>query len=298
MKRPLLIASTLLTLTSAAFAQQRDMSAVPIDVKNVSGSVYMLVGAGGNVGFSAGDDGVVIIDDQFAPLAPRIREAIQKVSAKPIRFVLNTHLHGDHTGGNPYFSELAPIAAHENVRRRLLTQIDDPKRGVTAKTLPMLTYGEGISIHMNGEEVRVMHFPSGHTDGDSMVYFTRSNVLHMGDDFFNGRFPFIDLSSGGSVDGAISAVEKVLGMMPADVKIIPGHGALATTADLRTYLQMLRDTSRIVRAGVAEGKTAAQLKEAKVLSAFDKYSWDFISADRFIDTLVQDASTRKTVTKK
>lgn len=286
MKR-VLVAATLLVAASA-FAQQ-DLSQAEIRVENVAGPVYMLTGAGGNIGFTAGADGIVVIDDQFAPLAPRLQEAIEKVAKQPFRFILNTHFHGDHTGSNAHFAQLAPIVAHTNVRKRLESQLGDEKSGVTPKSLPMMTYEDGVSIYVNGEEVRVIHMPPGHTDGDSIVWFTKSNVVHMGDDFFNGMFPFVDLDSGGSVDGMLTAVERVIKMVPADAKVIPGHGPLSDIAGLRTFAAMLRDTSSIVRAGLRSGKSAQQLKDAKVLAKYDSWASRFVPVDRFIDTIVRDS---------
>src|SRR5438067_1382063 len=172
---------------ASAFAQQQDFSKVEIKVTKVAGTVYMLEGSGGNIGVSVGDDGIVIVDDQFAPLAPKIRAALKGITDKPIRFILNTHYHGDHTGGNVEFSK------------------------------------DGPTVHVNGEDIRAIHMPAGHTDGDSVIWFTQSNVVHMGDDFFNGTFPFVDLDNGGSVRGMASSVESVVAQIRNDTKIIPGH---------------------------------------------------------------------------
>jgi glyoxylase-like metal-dependent hydrolase (beta-lactamase superfamily II) len=289
MKSP---AALVLFLAATPLLAQRDFSATKIEVQNISGPVYMLTGAGGNIGFSSGDDGIVIIDDQFAPLAPRLQEAIEKVAKQPFRFILNTHFHGDHTGSNAHFAQLAPIVAHSNVRKRLEGQLGDAESGVTPKSLPMVTYEDGVSIFMNGEEVRVIHMPPGHTDSDSIVWFTKSNVVHMGDDFFQGHFPYIDLESGGRVDGMIAAIDRVVSLVPANTKVIPGHGALSDVPALKAYATMLRETSAIVRKGLRAGKSAQQLKDEKALAAYDAFSWEFVSSDGFIDTLVKDAGTK------
>lgn len=278
-----------LLIVCSAMAQKRDISKAPIDVKNVAGNVYMLTGAGGNIGFSAGPDGIVLIDDQFAPLSARIREAIQKVSTQPFRFVLNTHFHGDHTGGNATFAQLAPIVAQTNVRKRLESEIGQKDSETTVKSLPLLTYEDGVSIWINGEEVKVIHVPPSHTDGDSIVWFTKSNVVHMGDDFFNGRYPFIDLESGGHVDGYVAAIDKVVAMVPADAKVIPGHGALGTIADLKSFANMIRETTAIVRAGLKAGKTVEQMQQEKVLAKFDSFDGGFIKANDFIETIAKDS---------
>src|SRR5262249_5353495 len=189
-----------------AWAQQ-DFDKVQIKVTKVAGTVYMLEGSGGNIGVSVGEDGILIVDDQFAPLVPKIQAALKGISDKPVKFVLNTHWHGDHTGGNEKLGALAPIIAHTNVRKRLgseSTTRTGQKRPPSPKAaLPVITFDDRLTVHLNGEDIRAIHFPSGHTDGDAIIFFTQSNVVHMGDDFFSGQFPFIDLQSGGTVKGYI-----------------------------------------------------------------------------------------------
>ena len=276
-------------LASLAGAQP-DWGKVEIKAQKVSGSVYMLTGQGGNIGVSVGEDGVLIVDDQFAPLAAKIQAAIKGITDKPIKYVLNTHFHGDHTGGNPEFGKNSTIVAHENVRRRLLLPPTNPAQPTMTKAgLPVITFNDRVSVHFNGEDIRAFHAPQGHTDGDSLIYFTQSNVVHMGDDFFNGGFPYIDLGSGGSVRGYAAAVEKAISQFPADAKVIPGHGPLSGIEDLKKFAAVIRDCISIVESNLKSGKTAADMKKAKVLDT--KYaSWGtgFISSDRFIDTLVQD----------
>lgn len=209
MRRATLI--LLLFAVLPVFAQQ-DFSKVQIKVQKVSGTVYMLEGAGGNIGASVGDDGIVIVDDQYLPLADKIEAALQGISNKPIKFVLNTHWHGDHTGGNPHFGEKAPIIAQENVRKRLSSggkTMFGETPPAPKVALPIITFENSVSVHLNGEDIRAIHVPHGHTDGDSVIFFPQSNVVHMGDDFFNGgMFPFIDIASGGSVLGMIAGGEK------------------------------------------------------------------------------------------
>lgn len=244
---------TTLTLTA-----QRDFSQVEIKAIPVSGTVSMLEGAGGNIGVSAGPDGVLIVDDQFAPLAEKIAAKLKELNPAAPRFVLNTHWHADHTGGNAYFGERgANIIAHANVRKRLSEKSD-----VKPAELPVLTYEHGASVFFNGEEIRVMALPPGHTDGDSFVFFTGANVLHLGDQFFNGRFPFIDLGSGGDVAGYLRNVEFALTVAKPDTKIIPGHGPLATVDDLKKFRDMLVETTGLVRTAIASGKTLAEVKAA------------------------------------
>ncbi len=281
-----------------AAAQQQDFSKVQIKVTKVAGTVYMLEGAGGNIGVSVGEDGIVLVDDQFAPLAPRIKEALKGITDKPLRFVLNTHWHGDHTGSNAQFGAEAPIIAQENVRKRLKEGAANVAgRSVPPapkEALPVVTFNDRASVHLNGEDIRAIHFPSGHTDGDSVIFFTQSNVVHMGDDFFSGRFPFIDLNSGGSVRGYTAAVEKILSQLPADAKIIPGHGPLSGPAELRAFANMLRETTAAVEKGIKAGKSLDQLKQEKVLQPWSKWAWEFINLDRFTEILYNDLSGKKT----
>jgi cyclase len=271
------------------FAQGQDFSKVEMKVQKVAGTVYMLEGAGGNIGASVGDDGIVMVDDEFLPLAEKIEAALKGITDKPVKVVLNTHWHGDHTGGNPHFGEKAPIVAQENVRKRLVTggktRFGETKPAEKS-ALPIITFEDTVSVHLNGEDIRAIHFPHGHTDGDSVIFFTQSNVVHMGDDFFNGgMFPFIDIDSGGSVQGMIAGDEKVLAEVPDDVKIIPGHGPLATKADLRKFVDVLKETSAAVEAGIKKGKTLPQLKQEKVLAKWDSWGQSFIKTDTFIEIL-------------
>ena len=289
-----------LLLAASAFAQ-RDFSTVEVKAEKVAGSVYMLVGAGGNIGVSVGEDGIVIIDDQYAPLAPKIEAALKTITDKPVRFILNTHYHGDHTGGNEHFGKSAPIVAHENVRKRLASGTSvrgntNPPRPKEA--LPVLTFNDSVTIHLNGEEVKAVHMPHGHTDGDSVIWFTKSNVVHMGDDYFNANFPFVDRENGGSVKGLIANIEKVLATVPDDVKIIPGHGPLSDKAGLRKFGEMLKATTAAVQSGIKAGKTLEQLQQEKVLAAWDAWGTGFIKNDFWIETIFKELSTSRTSSKK
>jgi glyoxylase-like metal-dependent hydrolase (beta-lactamase superfamily II) len=271
------------------FGQGQDFSKVEMKVEKVAGTVYMLQGAGGNIGASVGDDGIVIVDDEFLPLAEKIEAALKGITDKPVKVVLNTHWHGDHTGSNQHFGEKAPIVAQENVRKRLAaggkTRFGETKPAEKA-ALPIITFENDVSVHLNGEDIHAIHFPNGHTDGDSVIFFKQSNVVHMGDDFFNGgMFPFIDIDSGGSVQGMIAGDEKVLAEIPDDVKIIPGHGPLATKEDLRKFITVLKETSAAVQAEMKKGKTLDQLKQEKVLAKWDSWGQSFIKTDMFIEIL-------------
>ena len=218
----------LLTLSVLAVAQD-DFSKVEIKATKISGNVYMLEGSGGNIGVSVGTDGILIVDDQFAPLAEKIRAALKTLGDGKLKFILNTHWHGDHTGGNAQFGREAPIIAHDNVRKRLSTEqrselFKQTTPASPKEALPVITFDQSLSVHFNGEEIRVIHFPHGHTDGDSVIFFTTSNVVHLGDDFFAGRFPFVDLESGGSVQGLTKNIADIIPKIPAGAKLIPGHG--------------------------------------------------------------------------
>ncbi|HEX6904572.1 MAG TPA: MBL fold metallo-hydrolase [Thermoanaerobaculia bacterium] len=276
------------TVALPAAGQQRDFSQVQVTATPVAGKVHMLVGAGGNIGVSVGSDGILIVDDQFAPLADKIRAALKGLGDGKLRFVLNTHWHFDHTGGNPVFGKEASIVAHDNVRKRLAK--GQKLRGeqvppAPAEALPVITFGESLSVHFNGEEIRVIHFPHGHTDGDSIIFFTGSNVVHMGDTFFANAFPFVDLESGGSVQGLVDNIGKVIGQVPANVKIIPGHGPLSTLDDLKKYHRMLTETVGIVRKKIDAGKSLAEIKSEGLPEEWKSWGTGFIKTDAWIETI-------------
>ncbi len=283
-------------LAAAPLLAQQDFSNVQVKAEKVAGSVYMLTGAGGNIGASVGDDGIVIIDDQYAPLAPKIEAALKSITPRPVRFVLNTHYHGDHTGGNEHFGKTAPIVAHENVRKRLASGVTQFGRTIPPAApgaLPVLTFDESVTIHLNGEDVRAVHTPRGHTDGDSVIWFTKSNVVHMGDQFFNGMFPFVDIDHGGSVRGMIANIDRVLDLLPDDAKVIPGHGPLSDKNGLRRFVSTLRATLAAVEGGVAAGKTLQQLQNEKVLAAWDSWGQGFIKTDMWIATLHREVTEKR-----
>jgi len=289
-----LTAFLLLCAPAIAVAEDKqDFSKVQLKATKVAGQVYVIedVGgefSGGNIGVSIGPDGVVLIDDKFAPIAPKIEAALKTISDQPVRFIVNTHFHGDHTDGNAAFSGKSTVIAHENTRKRMMAGRGKESPPAPAAALPVITFEDKLSVHLNGEDLRAVHVPSGHTDTDVVVFFTRSNVVHMGDEFFNGIFPFIDTEGGGSVKGLIANLTKLLEQIPADAKIIPGHGPVAGPKELRAFLAMLKDTSAIVEAGIKSGKTADQLKQAKVLAKFDSWAKGFFPADAFIDMLYKD----------
>jgi len=284
-----------------AVAQQRDFSKVEIKVTPVAGKVYMLEGAGGNIGASVGEDGILLVDDQFEPLAPKIRAAVEGIAGGSgggkIKFVINTHWHGDHTGGNKVFGLEAPIIAQANVRRRLSTEqsVRGEKVPPSPKqALPVITFDQAVSVHWNGEEIKVVHFPHGHTDGDSVVFFTGSHVVHMGDDFFAGQFPFVDLGTGGSVQGLIDDVAKALTLVPADAKVIPGHGPLSTRADLERFHAMLVASTDVVRRRMHAGESLEKIQAEGLPAELAPWGKGFIDTKTWIltihDSLARDAA--------
>ncbi len=281
------------TTTAAQGHAQQDFSKVQMKATKVGGNVYMLEGAGGNIGVSAGADGILIVDDQFAPLADKIRTALKEINPGQLRFVLNTHYHGDHTGSNAAFGKEATIIAHDNVRARLAveqTLMGTKVPAAPKEALPVITYAQSVSIHFNGEEIRVIHFPNGHTDGDSVMFFHTSNVVHMGDHFFANRFPFVDLEHGGSVEGLTKNIGDIAARLPADVRIIPGHGPISTLDDLKRYHRMLIETTAFVRKGTAAGKTLEQLKTGGLPAEWKTWGMGFINTDRWIETIFNSMS--------
>ena len=269
-------------------AQAQDFSKVEIKVHKVAGNIYMLEGAGGNIGVSVGTDGILIVDDQYAPLADKIKAALKTLGEGKLKFILNTHWHGDHTGGNAALGPDAPIIAHTNVRKRLAEGMDLPNRKTKPapkEALPVITFDHSLSVHFNGEDIRVIHTAPGHTDGDSVIYFPAANVVHMGDLFFVDRFPFVDLASGGDVEGYTKNVGDVLSKLPAGSKIIPGHGPLSTAEDLKRFHGALLETTDIVRKKIAAGKTLDQIKTEGLPEQWKSWGTGFIKQDFWLETI-------------
>lgn len=296
MKKFLMLTVVLVCAISAH--AQTDFSKVEIKATKVAGNVYMLQGSGGNIGVSVGDDGLLIVDDQFAPLADKIRAALKGLADKKLRFILNTHWHGDHTGGNVAFGPEATIIAHDNVRKRLATEQKSTVFNSTTpaspkEALPVITFNDSLSVHFNGEDIRAIHFPHGHTDGDSVIFFSASNVVHLGDDFFAGRFPFVDLESGGTVEGLVKNIGELIGKIPADAKLIPGHGPISTLDDLKSYHRMLQQTTEIVRGKIAAGKTLDQIKTEGLPAEWAPWGAGFIKTDRWVETIYKSLTAKK-----
>ena len=283
----------MLAFATTASAQQ-NFDKVEIKTQKLTDSVYMLIGAGGNIGLSVGNDAVFVIDDQFAPLTPKIEAAIKAITPKPVTFLINTHWHSDHTGGNVNLGKGgAMIVAHDNVRKRLSSdQIIDyfkaNEPAMAKEGLPAVTFSQDVTFHITGDEVFVFHVPRAHTDGDGIIFFRKANVIHMGDTFFNGFYPFIDYSSGGTPDGFIAATEKVLTIANDTTKIIPGHGPLATKADLVIFRDMLVATIGKIKALVKQGKTLDEIIAAKPTADFDeRWGKGFIPTPRYIEMVMK-----------
>jgi len=290
----LLIVSLFFAVSASA---QTDFSKVQMKATKVAGNVYMLEGAGGNIGVSVGDDGLLIVDDQFAPLADKIRAALKGIADKKLHFILNTHWHGDHTGGNVAFGPEATIIAHDNVRKRLSTEQKSAVFNSTTppspkEALPVITFDQTLTVHFNGEDIRAIHYPHGHTDGDSVIFFSASNVIHLGDDFFAGRFPFVDLESGGSVEGLIKNIGELITKIPNDAKLIPGHGPISTLDDLKSYHRMLQQTTEIVRGKIKAGKTLDQIKSEGLPAEWAPWGTGFIKTDRWVETIYRSLTAK------
>lgn len=281
------IAASPLVYSTINPAKAQDRFAdVEVKATAIKGSVHMLTGAGGNIGVSAGEDGVLIIDDQFAPLAEKIAAQLGALGSDKPKYVINTHYHGDHTGSNAFFHSHkgATILAHENVRVRLA---NDEK--VKPEALPTITYEDGIKIYFNGETLHVMHLAVGHTDGDSVVWFEQPNVMHTGDLFFNGRFPYIDQGAGGNVEGYMDSVKQLLAKIDDETVIIPGHGDISNKQEYSAFLAMISETFSYVKALKQDGKTLDEVKAMGLDDKWADWSWNFINEEKWITTLYTDA---------
>ena len=292
----LLVFLTMLA-SSCLPAQEDRFAGVEIKTEQVVPGIYMLVGAGGNIGVSAGEDGVFMIDDQFAPLTDRITAAVAALSDQPIRFLINTHWHGDHTGGNENLGKQgALIVAHDNVYERMSRdtemEVGAFKQVVPAApeaALPVITFNDNVTFRLNGEEIRAVHYRQSHTDGDSVIHFVNANVVHTGDIWFNGFYPFIDVSSGGSIDGVISSIRTLINLADDDTRIIPGHGPLGDKQGMQGYLEMLEAVRDRMNKLIAEGKSLEQIIELRPNADFDDaMGKGFINPETFLQILYSD----------
>ncbi len=294
-----LVVLILLGGMSLTVAAQQNFDTVTVTTQTLAGSVSMLLGSGGNIAVSVGPDGVLMIDDQFAPLAPKIKAAIAKLSPGAVRFLINTHWHGDHSGGNEVFGrDGALIVAHDNVRNRMGTDqflklFNQKVPAAPGIALPVVTFAESVTFHLNGDDIHVIHVANAHTDGDAIIHFAKANVIHMGDTYFNGGYPFIDTGSGGSLVGVIKATESALAMIDDKTKVIPGHGPVGTKADLKTYHDLLVTIRDRINKIIAEGKTVDQVIAAKPLADLDaKYGKGFMGPDMFLRIIYESLSKK------
>ena len=270
-----LILSALAVFSAASAWAQQDFDAVKVEISPIRDGVHLLTGRGGNIVASTGTDGTFLIDDQYAPLTDRIRAALATVTDQPVRFVVNTHWHGDHVGGNENLGKAgAVILAHENVRVRMSSEqfmaaFDRTVPASPPAALPVVTFTEGLALHLNGDTMRVVHVSHAHTDGDALVFFEQANVLHMGDTYFNGLYPFIDIDSGGSIDGMIAAVAQGVQLANAETIVVPGHGPLSDRAGLAAYGEMLTGFRNRIADLKASGKSLEEVIAAKPTGEFD-----------------------------
>ncbi len=292
-----IIPALFVTVLATPASAQDDWESVQIEAVSVRDGLYMLVGRGGNIGLSVGSDGTFLVDDQYAPLTEKIVAAIRKITPDAVRFLVNTHWHGDHTGGNENFGKSGSIVvAHRNVRERMsVEQVrkilrTDPIPASPQGALPRITFTEEVTFHWNGDAIRAFHVPSAHTDSDVIIHFEKADVLHTGDVIVNGRYPFIDVDSGGNLNGIIAAADKVLSLAKPTTKIIPGHGALGTRDDVRAYREMLVTVRDRIRKLIDEGKSADDVVAAKPTADLDA-KWG-AQSERFVRGVVHSLRAR------
>ncbi len=294
----LVLSLGLLTIPTIAKSQQEiDFDKVEIKTIPVKEGIYMLMGEGGNIGVSVGEDGIFLIDDQFAPLTEKIKTALSQISDRPIRFLINTHWHFDHTGGNENLgSSGVIIVGHDNVRKRLSVEqfieaINMKIPPLSSEGLPIITFNDTVTFYLNKNTINVAHVEPAHTDGDSIIHFKEMNVFHAGDTYFNGMYPFIDTSSGGSITGMIAATNHILSMCNAETKIIPGHGELSNCEELATYRNMLETVKMRVETAIAKGSSKEEFINSKPTADLDE-TWGkgLLKPEQFLDIVYTDLS--------
>jgi cyclase len=290
----------ILALLPVGLWAQQNFDTVTVKATALRGGVYVLTGSGGNIGLSVGDDAAFVVDDQFAPLTPKILAAIATVTSKPVRFVVNTHWHFDHVGGNENMGKAgALLVAHDNVRKRMSTEqfMEFFKRTeppAVPGALPVVTFNDSATFHLNGDDIVAFHVPPAHTDGDVIVHFTKANVVHMGDVFVTNRFPFVDLSSGGNANGFVTAADRVLAICNSETRVIPGHGTVSNCTDLRAYRDMIATIRDRVRAAMREGKSLDAIKAAKLAADFEARTrgGTNVNADQFVEFVYRSQTRR------
>jgi len=286
----------LLTLFSASFAQE--FNKVEIKTIKITDTVYMLIGSGGNIGVSVGEDGILLVDDQFAELHEKIKAAISKIHSGPIRFVLNTHWHYDHVEGNELLSKAgALIIAHEDARKRMTVDqyfpfFDFKRSAYPEAALPVMTFTDSITLHLNDEEIHAFHIKNAHSDADIVIFFRKANVIHTGDLYFYGGYPFIDVSHGGSIDGMIAAADIMLEMSDENTKVIPGHGRLSNREELQSYRNMMVTVKERVLQHIKEGKTLEEIIAAKPTADLDKEWSEQMSPEDIVKVIYNDLTKR------
>ncbi|MBO0331420.1 MBL fold metallo-hydrolase [[Muricauda] lutisoli] len=283
-----------LILLTSIWATHAQDDEVNITIDTLTQNTFMLTGRGGNIGIYVGQDKVFMIDDQFAPLSKKIKETIETLTDKPITYLVNTHMHGDHTGGNVNFNtDNTILVAQDNVRKRLKVNgqekmsANELNQKDFEKSLPEITFSEDLTFHDGKETVMLFHVHNAHTDGDTMIYFVNENVLHMGDTYFSGRYPYIDLNSGGSINGYIEAHKKALMVIDSDTKIIPGHGEPSNKSELENYITVLEDVKQTIQKEITAGKSLEEVKgNNELTSQYDaQYGTGYINPERIRETI-------------
>lgn len=294
----LIILLSIFALTAAAHGDNRhfeNQQDIVVKTTKVAGNVYLLQGRGGNIGALVGAEGILIVDDDYKAVSEKLRDALKELGSEKPKFIFNTHWHADHTEGNQFFGKDSIIVAHKNVRQRLSqinTIFGNKTQPYPEFALPMITYTEQMSIYFAGEEVRAVYYPNGHTDGDTVVFFMKSNVVHFGDNFFVGRFPFVDLENGGSVQGLTNNIAALIKQIPPDAKLIPGHGAISTRDDLKAYYQMLTETTKFVQDAMKQKKSLEDIKKAGFPDKYKEWGSGFIKTDAWIETIYKSSAKK------